>query len=181
MTPKTKIIATAMVVAIVVFTAVGALMIFNKSPDLLNSEFRVIITDSMDGEPTGYEVSTIPVNSLIAIHKMDGGSADTVKIGDVIGFHSDVVNGNVYHRVISLHFDDPEPWVETKGDNPKYHSTDHVALKDINGKVAGVIPELGNIPNFVKQNFLLVIALLAAFAIAGEIYRYIKTGKELKE
>ena len=88
-----------------------------------------------------------------------------IKIGDVLSFK--MADGKLnHHRVIGFHLDDPSgAWIETTGDNPSYHSTAHVNLNDINGKVIGTMQWIGHLVTFVKQNFLLVIALLAGVAI----------------
>ena len=84
----TKVLLSVAAVLVVALAAVGALMVFNKSPDLLDSDFKVIVTGSMDGEPhPEYDIETIPVNSLIAAHKLHGDEVKDVKVGDVIGFY----------------------------------------------------------------------------------------------
>jgi len=166
---------TISVAVIIALAAVVALMVFDKSPDLLNSEFRVIVTNSMDGEPTEYDISTIPVNSLVAIHKMDGGSTETVHIGDVIGFRSETVHGNVYHRVINI---DPTSQIfTTKGDNT--HSTESIPFGDVNGKVVNVSPLAGQAITYLQKNTLFVLAVIIILVVMVEAVSYVlRLGKE---
>ena len=64
MRSRTKILLAVAVVLVVALSALGALMVFNKSPDLLDSEFRVIVTGSMDGEPqTQYEDTNFDIEN----------------------------------------------------------------------------------------------------------------------
>ena len=176
MNPRSKRIAAVSIVLIVVLAAVGALMIFNKSPDLLNSEFRIVVTNSMDGEPqTQYDIHTIPVNSLIAVHKADAEMVSETKVGDVIGFYSDAVHGNVYHRVIEVDADGQ--FFTTKGDNT--HSTEHIAFGQMLGKVVNVSPAAGGAVVFLKSNILFVLAVIIILVITVEAVSYVlKLGKE---
>lgn len=163
----TIVVITAIVV--VVLIAVGAVMVFNKSPDLLNSEFCVVVTDSMDGEPTEYEVSTIPVNSLIAVHKLHGDDLKSIKVGDVIGFRSALVAGNVHHRVIAV--DEEKGTFTTKGDNA--HSTETVPFGNVEGKVVNVSHWAGEAVLFIKQNLLFIIFVLVMLTIMAEAFSYL--------
>ena len=176
MTASRKTIVAVSIVLIVVLAAVGALMVFNKSPDLLNSEFRVIVTGSMDGEPQEqYEIKTIPVNSLIAIHKADSNMASEIKVGDVIGFYSNDVRGNVYHRVIEI--DTVGQSFTTHGDNT--HSEEEVAFGDLLGKVVNVSPTAGKVVMYVQSNLLFVLAVIIILVIMVEAVSYVlKLSKE---
>ncbi len=166
---RTKIIAIVLVVTIAI-AGIGALMIFNKSANLLDSEFRVIVTNSMDGEPrTEYEIQTIPVNSLVAVHKMHSGMADDIKVGDVIGFYSPLVNGNIYHRVISI--DKDNRTFTTKGDNAS--ATETVSFDNVNGIVVNVSHPMGEAVVFVKQNIFFVVAAIVLLAIMIEAFAYL--------
>ena len=82
-----------------------------------------------------------------------------------------------HHRVIETHFD--QGYVITHGDNT--HSTEIVNLAAINGKVVGTNHALGVVVSFIKDNFLIVIAVIATIAIIGEIYRAYKDGVFAKE
>ena len=165
---RTKMIAIVLVVTLAL-AGVGALMVFNKSANLLDSEFRVIVTNSMDGEPTDYEISTIPVNSLVAVHKMHSDMLSDMKVGDVIGFYSPLVNGNIYHRVISVDTDNRV--FTTKGDNAS--ATETVSFENVNGIVVNVNHPIGECVVYVKQNLLFIVAVIVLLIIMAEAFAYL--------
>ena len=166
---RTKMIIAVAVVLFIVIAALGTLMVFNKSANLLDSEFRVIVTGSMDGEPQDYEIQTIPVNSLIAVHKMQRDQLSELKVGDVIGFYSPLVNGNIYHRVISI--DEDNRVFTTKGDNT--HATESVPFDDVNGKVVNVNHPAGEVITFVKNNMLFIVVILVLLFVMVEAVSYL--------
>ena len=172
---RTKIAIEVAVVLILVLGSVGGLMVFNKSPDLLNSEFRIIVTGSMDGEPQDYDIKTIPINSLIAVHKLQRDQLSDIKVGDVIGFYSPLVNGNVYHRVVSI---DSENMVfHTKGDNAPAGET--VAFDQVNGIVVNVSHPAGEVVRFVQSNMIFIVIVVVLLFIMAEAFLYLlKNWKE---
>ena len=176
MKPRTKVITAAVVVIVVVSSAVAALMIFNRSPNLLDSEFRVIVTGSMDGEPrTEYDIETIPVDSLVAIHKLKGSDVDDVKVGDVIGFYSPSLNGNIYHRVVSI--DKENRIFTTKGDANT--TSEYVGFDEANGIVVNVSHPAGVAVSFVKSNIVhLVVIVILLFVMSMSVSYIIKLWKE---
>jgi len=165
------ILATLLLATYIVYDLNG------HSLDLTNREVLLVITDSMDGDETEYEIASFPKDTVIVIKHLSYEELYGIEVGDVISFK--ILDGRLnHHRVVALHLDDPEgPWIECCGDNPTYHSTDQVPLKDINGKVVGTSVPIGHLVTFLKGNFLLVIALLAAFAVAGEVVRYARGSK----
>ena len=176
-------VLTVAIVLVVVMSAVGALMVFNKSPDLLDSEFRVIVSESMDGEPqtqyedTNYDIRTIPVKSLIAVHKLSGDRSDYVKKGDVIGFYSEALGGNVYHRVIDI--DESNRRYVTHGDANPPGENELVPFEKANGIVVNVNHAAGEGVSFVKKNILLLIPMVILFFVMIEaILTLIKIWKE---
>jgi hypothetical protein len=172
---RNKTIALAVVVIIVVVAVTGAVMAFNKSPDLLNSEFCIIVTDSMAGEPTDYEISTIPVNSLIAVHKMSGVSAQDISIGDVVGYKSVSVGWNtVYHRVVSI--DVMSKMLTVKGDNVPV--TEIVSFDEVTGKVANVSYEAGVAVVLIKEHIFLIVLILIIVTALIEVVPYLFKRKE---
>ena len=175
MSPKAKLLAVLVIVMTIAIAAVGALMVFNKSPNLFDSEFAVIVTGSMDGEPTDYEISTIPVNSLIAVHKMKGDMVNDVKIGDVIGFYSPALGANIYHRVIEI--DNVKETFTTKGDANA--STETVKFDEANGIAVNVNHPAGEAVTFVKSNLLyLVIMVVSVFVMIEAVSILVKLWKE---
>ena len=151
-------------------------MVFNKSPDLLDSDFKVIVTGSMDGEPhPEYDIETIPVNSLIAAHKLHGDEVYDVKVGDVIGFYSARLNANIYHRVIDI--DEENKVFTTKGDAAT--TTESVHFEDANGVVVNVNHPAGEFISFVKKNIFFLVAIVVLILIMSEaVIYFMKTWKE---
>ena len=180
---RTMIMLTVAVILVVVLSAVGALMVFNKSSDLLDSEFRVIVTGSMDGEPqtqyedTNFDIETIPVNSLIAIHKLSGDRSDYVKVGDVIGFYSEALGGNIYHRVIEI--DEGKGRYVTHGDANPTGVNELVPFEKANGIVVNVDHNAGQGISFVQGHLLYLVVMVVLFFVMVEaILTLIKTWKE---
>ena len=176
MKTMTKALLTLAIVLVIAMSALGALMVFNKSPDLLDSEFRIIVTGSMDGEPhPEYAIPTIPVDSLIAVHKLQGDDVNDVKVGDVIGFYSAKLNGNIYHRVVAI--DEVNKVFTTKGDANT--STESVPFEKANGIVVNVSHPAGEFVSFVKANIFYLVAIVVILLIMSEaIFYLMKTWKE---
>ena len=175
MSSKAKLLVAVVIVIAVTMVAVGSLMVFNKSPDLIDSEFAVIVTGSMDGEPTDYEISTIPVNSMIAVHKMKGDMVNDVKIGDVIGYYSPALGANIYHRVIVI--DTENRTFEVKGDANV--SSEIISFDEANGIVVNVNHEAGQGVRLVQNNLLYFVAMVILFFVMIEAFlTLIKIWKE---
>jgi len=146
-----------------------------KSFDLSDREALLIVSDSMDGDVTSYDIDSFPKNTFVMVRHLSEQEKLKIEIGDVLSFR---YNGIMdHHRVIETHFD--QSYVVTHGDNT--HSTENVSLSAINGEVIGTNHWLGVLVSFIKDNFLIVIAVIAAIAIIGEIYRAYKDGVFSKE
>ena len=176
MKPLSKALLTVAVILVIAAAAVGALMVFNKSPDLLDSDFCIIVTGSMDGEPhPEYEIETIPIHSLIAVHKLQGDEVNDVKVGDVIGFYSAKLHGNIYHRVIAIN--EVDRVFTTKGDAAT--TTEAVSFDKAVGVVANVSEPAGVFITFVKTNIFLLVAMVVILLVMSEAVIYLmKTWKE---
>ena len=171
MEPRTKTLLVVAVVLVAALSAVGALMAFNKSPDLLDSEFKVIVTGSMDGDPhPEYDIETIPVNSLIAVHKLQGNDVDDVKVGDVIGFYSEKLGANIYHRVIDI---DVENRVFTTKGDANDVADKPISFDEANGKVVNVSHGAGEVVHFIKSNIFLLVAIVILSVILVEVLIHI--------
>lgn len=146
-----------------------------KSFDLSDREALLIVTDSMDGDVKTFDIDSFPRNTFVMVKHLSDQEKLDVKIGDVLSFK---YNGILdHHRVVETHFD--QGYVVTHGDNT--HSTENVSLASINGEVVGTNHWLGVLVSFVKDNFLIVIAVIATIAIIGEVYRAYKDGVFSKE
>ncbi len=166
------------VVALVIVASLCAYTFYDlngKSFDLSDREALLIVTDSMDGDVKSFDIDSFPKNTFVMVKHLSDQEKLDVEIGDVLSFH---YNGILdHHRVIETHFD--QGYVITQGDNT--HSTENVGLASINGEVVGTNHWLGVIVSFVKDNFLIVIAVIATIAIIGEVYRAYRDGVFSKE
>ncbi len=173
---KRKTIFTVIALVIVASFCVYTFYDLNgKSFDLSDREALLIVSDSMDGDVTEYDIDSFPKDTFVMVRHLSEQEKLEVKIGDVLSFR---YNGIMdHHRVIETHFD--QGYIVTHGDNTT--STEDVSLSDINGEVIGTNHWLGVLVSFVKDNFLIVIAVIAAIAIIGEIYRAYKDGVFSKE
>ena len=151
------------IVIVLLLLAVGCVWNLNGgSLDLRDREVRLIITDSMDGEPTEYEIPTIAVDSLVMIHDLGQDELDTLQIGDVLAFRQ---KGDVYtHRIIAI--DSGSKVFTTHGDNT--HANESVPFADAVGKVVGVSHPLGVMFTFVKENYV-YIAIFLVFILSSWI------------
>ncbi|MBQ8373256.1 MAG: hypothetical protein IJX35_02965 [Candidatus Methanomethylophilaceae archaeon] len=141
------------------------------SLDIRDSEVRLVVTGSMDGEPTDYPISTIPVNSLVVIRHIDPDSFD-FEVGQVIAYDSDGMV--IVHRVIDI--DEGKRELRLKGDANK--TFEIVSYDDVIGEVVGVSPFLGKVMLYMRSNVVLVIAFIACSSLivysVREIVRYLR-------
>ena len=167
-----SVIAMVIVASLCVFTFYD---LNGKSFDKSDREALLIDTDSMDGDVKTFDIDSFPRNTFVMVKHLSDQEKLDEKIGDVLSFK---YNGILdHHRVVETHFD--QGYVVTHGDNT--HSTENVSLASINGEVVGTNHWLGAIVSFIKDNFLIVIAVIATIAIIGEIYRAYKDGVFSKE
>ncbi len=170
------------VVVVIAILAVAAYMFYDlngKSFDLSDRQMLLIVTDSMDGNVTEYEIDSFPKNTFITVEKLTAEEIMSLEVGDVISFwYGSILD---HHRIYELDFD--HGYVKTRGDRPDLivGSGETVKLTDINGKVIGTNHMIGATVDWVKNNFLILVAAIAIFAIAGEIYRAYKNGVFEKE
>lgn len=173
---KRKTVITVAIVVIVASFCVYTFYDLNGgSFDLSDREALLIVTDSMDGDVTEYDIDSFPKNTFVMVKHLSEPEKLQIQVGDVLSFR---YNGILdHHRVVEIHFD--QGYVVTHGDNT--HSSENVSLSSINGEVIGTNHWLGALVSFVKDNFLIVIAVIAAIAIIGEIYKAYKDGVFKKE
>ena len=135
---------------LVVLSAYALYDLNGHSLDFSDREVMLIVTGSMDAGETEYEISTIPVNSLVTIVHIDGHDLSDVFIGDVIAYTDG--SKTIVHRLVEY---GPDGSLILKGDANA--STETVDPDDVVGKVVGVSPILGKIVSFVKGSPILVI------------------------
>ena len=170
---KTVVIAVLIMVAVAVFATFVHMN--DNSLDFRNRDLRLIITDSMDGEPQPYKIETIPVDTLVMVRLISDEEKSGLQVGDVIQFKSGSILN--HHRVIdNSHISDG--YVITKGDNASASET--VYFGKITGIVIGTNHPLGVVFNFVKTYvyvlLILIVVLYLASMLMAEIARE-KKGK----
>lgn len=141
---------TICAVFLVVLSAYALYDLNGHSLDFSDREVMLIVSGSMDAGETEYEISTIPVNSLVTIVHIDGHDLSDVFIGDVIAYTDG--SRTIVHRLVGY---GPDGNIILKGDANA--STETVDPDDVVGKVVGVSPILGKIVSFVKGSPILVI------------------------
>ena len=139
---------TVTILVLITITATAASVILN--PDILGIGLSIVVTGSMDGQPAGYPIRSIPIGSLIAVDT----SASDIRIGDVVGYHSPLMDGPVYHRITSISGDE----IIVKGDNLDLEETIH--SNDIVGKVFFVSEPLGHIISRIKDNIIPILLIV---------------------
>lgn len=153
--------------------AVSIYHLNGNSMDLTNRDLRVIVTDSMAGEPTDYEISTIEVDSAVMVRLFnDESDKESVKVGDVVQFR--YFSMLDHHRVVS---NDPVKKVMvTKGDNSdSYESVDY---SNVRGVVVGTNHLLGQAITFMKSYWpSFIVVIIGLFVIDW----YLRTRTEDKE
>jgi len=158
--------------------AIASLLICSSAVCLLDNnsyEFRVIVSGSMEGEPTDYPISTIPKGSIVLIDRVSD-----FGIGDVIAFNMDADGDNivVVHRVIGI-----DGTVITHGDANPPGSVEYVEGDQVIGKVTYVNSTVGNVIWIVKNNIpslilILILASFISFALSN-IIKEIKKGDDI--
>ena len=161
-----KRIVTIIAVIVVFSTVFVTFFTLNgNSADFSHREVRVIITDSMDGEPRDeYEIKTIPKDSLVMVRLLSDSEKEDIQVGDVIQFRM----GNIlnHHRVIENNTE--EGYVITQGDNTSSPDP-KISYDRIRGEVVGVNHALGEIVHFVKTYVFVLLILIVVIFIASKL------------
>lgn len=164
-----KYVSLALVFVLVVLSAYAVYDLNGHSLDIRDTEVRLVVTGSMDGEPTDYSISTIPTDSLVVIRHVDPDEF-AFEVGQVIAYDSDGMV--IVHRVIAVDEDKRE--LRLKGDANK--TFEIVSYDDVIGEVVGVSPLLGKLMMALRSNLILVIAFIACVSLVvysvREIIRY---------
>ena len=166
------------------------------SMDFTDTDVRVVISGSMDGEPRSeYEIDTIPVDSMVFIRLVPDGSDaqefySSLRIGDVVtfDFRNPVTRENmvVTHRIIEISDYGGDIKFTMAGDvirdDPTNSATQvvYASSGDMIGKVVGVSPLLGHLSLFLSSAIgkAVLIGLFAAIVaviwVGPPIYRGIR-------
>lgn len=148
-----------LVILLVALSAYALYYLNGDSFDLKNREFVIVVTGSMDGEDTGYEVGSIPVDSLIVVERVSHDRISSLEIGDVVAYR----NGSmlIVHRLVSI--DNDNETMVLKGDVNT--STETVSFSDVVGKVVDVHPAIGKAMTLLRTKAVFILVELACLAL----------------
>ena len=162
-----KLIAIVIVLTILIGAGIHIYRLSGDSFDFSDTETRVVISGSMDGEPrTGYDIETIPTGSMVFIQKVPKGPYayefySSLQIGDVVTFHykHPITRENmvVTHRIIDISDSSGDIKFTMAGDSIQDDPTNsskqvvYASSGDMIGKVTGVSPLLGDISVFLSS------------------------------
>ena len=149
-------------ILVILFVALSAYALYylnGDSFDLKNREFVIVVTGSMDGEDTGYEIGSIPVDSLIVVERVSHDKISSLEIGDVVAYR----NGSmlIVHRLVSI--DNDNETMVLKGDVNT--STETVSFSDVVGKVVDVHPAIGKAMTLLRTKAVFILVELACLAL----------------
>ncbi|MBE6514506.1 MAG: S26 family signal peptidase [Thermoplasmata archaeon] len=161
--PSLKILAAVVVIMMLMLCA---LHLNGWSVDFTDRDIRLIVTDSMDGEHTDYDIPTIEKDSVVMVRLIDDDEKPSLKEGDVIQFRQKGILN--HHRLVS---NDPgNKRIVTKGDNSPVSET--VSYDDVLGVVVGKDHILGKAVSVGKANIVSVAILAAAAVAVTEIWSW---------
>ena len=193
---KTIIVAT--IIAVLVICSLGYVIHLNgDSIDITDTEVRIVVSGSMDGEPRDYPIRTIPTGSMVVIHKVDGADFySSLKVGDVLTFdYTHPVskeNMVVTHRIIDISEKNGVYTYTLKGDSiaddPTNGSVQVVTSDsgDVIGKVVGVSHWLGESVIFLstwtgKLCLIVIPCILIIIYEVGNIVRALRMKDEIDQ
>ncbi len=193
---KRSILAIAIVV-IVAGCSLGYLCHINGDTlDFSDTEAKIVVSGSMDGEPRDYPISTIPTGSMVVIHKVTSDSQSfysSLEVGDVLTFdYRHPVSGEsmvVTHRIISISESSGVYTYTLKGDSiaddPTNGSVQTVTSDsgDVIGKVVGVSHWLGVLAVFLstwtgKFCLVLIPCIILIVSEVRNIIRILRNGDD---
>ncbi len=154
--------------------------------DLSDTEVRVVVSNSMDGEPRDeFDIETIPVGSMVFIEKVPEGPYaydfyTSLEVGDVVTFHfkNPVTRENmvVTHRIIDISNHNGDIRFTMAGDAIKDDPTNSsvqvvdASSGDMIGKVTGVSPTLGSVMTYISSAEGKAVLIGAFAAIIATIW-----------
>ena len=168
-----RYLPTILVILLVALSAYALYYLNGDSFDLKNREFVIVVTGSMDGEDTGYEIGSIPVDSLIVVERVSHDRISSLEIGDVVAYR----NGSmlIVHRLVSI--DSDNETMVLKGDVNT--STETVSFSDVVGKVVDVHPAIGKAMTLLRTKAVFILVELACLALVlSSIREIIKIVRE---
>lgn len=172
---RKTVIITAVAVALAALTVFTIYDINGHSLDLRDREVRLIVTDSMDGEPMSYDVPTIHKNSLVMVKFLSEDEKKNLKVGDVIQFWD---HGILNHHRVKETYDN---YVITHGDNLDPSIEEKVYFSNIRGEVVGENHAVGEVFTFVKTYALVIIAFIVVLFIGSLLLEELRRGNEKED
>lgn len=165
---KSKIITNIIFYSLIIFILVGSTVFSlsqNKNKSIFGYRFYNVLTSSM--EPA------INRGDLVLTKITDSKS---IAVGDIITFYPSV-NPDAYltHRVIEKtenYNDSGLIGFKTKGDNNESADNMVISEKKVVGVVEIVIPYLGFIISYIRQNIVIIIAIILLIVIWAKLVRY---------
>ena len=186
---RSTLATLAILIVLVVCLTWYAAHLNGGSLDFSDTEAKVVVSGSMDGEPRDYDIRNIPTGSLIMIHRVPSDSSDfysSLKVGDVLTFdyihpvsHESMV---VTHRIIAIDESSGVYTYTLKGDSvaddPTNGSVQTVTSDsgDVIGKVVGVSHWLGVLAVFVSTwtGRLCLILIPCVILIVSEVRNIVR-------
>jgi|GEM_PF-5474262 len=161
-----------MTAAVILILAVLFILHINAgSLDLGHRELYLIVSDSMDNLPLREIIPCIPIGSLVMV---DTGPID-IRIGDVVGYRTPVMDSPVFHRVIAM----DSGTIMVKGDGLSV--AEDILSKDVVGKVVGVDTVVGRIILMFRSNPWLLLTLIPVLFLDKLLKCSRRTGIERHE
>ncbi len=164
------------VVGILIITVTLAGTKTDTGVDLFGYSFMNVLSGSMEGDPTDYEIETIATGSMVVMQAVPTDEDDkqtfiaSLQVGDVITFLS--IDGAsigelVTHRIIDISEEVVDGEVTyvftTQGDANPDSVTETVTVTTLKGKIVGVSDTLGFIYNtFMNSTAILFIVVIPA-------------------
>lgn len=156
----TKVLCLAIVSILAVVSSVLVLYDLNGgSLDMEDRELVLVVTGSMDVGETDFEISTIPEDSLVMVHRISGDDLLGISVGDVVAY--DLGSIEVMHRVVDI--DSDAKLFVLKGDANV--SEEAVPFDAVTGKVVGVNHALGEVASLAKAKPVLLIMAVACLVV----------------
>ena len=186
---RSTLATLAILIVLVVCLTGYAAHLNGGSLDFSDTEAKIVVSGSMDGEPRDYDIRTIPTGSLIMIHQVPSDPSDfysSLKVGDVLTFdYIHPVSQEsmvVTHRIIAIDESSGAYTYTLKGDSiaddPTNGSVQVIASDsgDVIGKVVGVSHWLGVLAVFVSTwtGKLCLILIPCVILIVSEVRNIVR-------
>ncbi len=154
----------------IAFIALGFTYHLNgNSLDPTHKQLVLVTTDSMNGDVTEYDIDSFPAGTLVVIENLSDYEMKFLRVGDVISYYKG--NTLVHHRVTQVE----RGMVYVHGDNN--HTTEAIALEDVNGRVVGTSTELGHLITFVSDHNLLFLMIMFVLSATFAVYAMLAVPK----